>query len=103
MERADPLLVVTTDVLPIAHEIEQVWGAVSFSGRVELSSKGLVRGLLERGRNEHQEVYEGFAATVPQEANAVLGLQVSTAIGAFGPAVMMFVTYTGTPVRYRAV
>jgi regulator of nucleoside diphosphate kinase len=102
MERRDELLMVTTDALPIAHEIEHVWPAVSFTGRVEVSSKGVVRGLLERARNEQQEVYDGFAAAVPPQANAVLGLQVSTAIGGFGPTVLLFVTYTGTPVRYRA-
>lgn len=99
MERE--LLIVSTDVLPIAHEVEQVWSVVSYTGRVEVSSKGLVRGMLERGRNEHQEVYDGFAAAMPTEANAVVGVRVSTTTGEFGPAVVLFITYTGTPVRYR--
>lgn len=58
--------------------------------------------MMERGCNEHQAVCEGFAAPVPREANAVLGVKVSTAISALGPTVMMFVTHTGTPVRHRA-
>ncbi len=53
------------------------------------------------GRNEQQDVYDAFAANIPAEANAVVGLRVSTAIGAFGQTVLMYVTYIGTPVRYR--
>lgn len=95
------LLMVTTDSLPIAHEVEHVWPAVTYTGRIEVSSKGVVRGMLERGRNEQQEVYDAFAANIPAEANAVVGLRVSTAIGAFGQTVLMYVTYIGTPVHYR--
>lgn len=97
------VLVVTTDTLPIAHEIERVFSAVSCIGRVEVSNKGLVRGLMERNRNEQQEVYDQFVATVPEQANAVVGLQISTAASEFGGSVFLLVTYVGTPVRYRAV
>jgi uncharacterized protein YbjQ (UPF0145 family) len=95
------LLTVTTDTLPIAHEIDHVWSMVSCTAPIEVSSKGVVRGLLERGRNEQQEAFDRFLAAVPAEANAVVGVRVSTAMGQFGATVHLLITYVGTPVKYR--
>lgn len=65
---------------------------------VEISDKGIVRNLLERKRNGYKEALDLFKSYIPAEANAVLGLQVSTAVQSFDNETFIYITFAGTPV-----
>lgn len=77
--------------------VKEIFGMVQFTGAVEISDKGLIRGFFERNKNEYQEVINFFIDSAPSEANAILGVQISTSSQAFGKSAFMHVTYVGTP------
>lgn len=87
----------TTENLPEGTVVQQVFGMIQFTGAVEVSKKGMLRGFLERKRNEYQEVVDAFVSAAPEEANAILGVQVSTSTQQFSNGTFMYITYTGTP------
>lgn len=97
------MLLLTTEVLPENCVIEEMFHMVYTRGTIEVSSKGLVRGYLERNRNEAQELIDNLASLAPAEANAIIGIKVSTAVQRFTNYVLLFTTYIGTPVRYRQI
>lgn len=68
---------------------------------IEISRKGLIRGVLERGRNEYDEALQHFIALAPKEANAIIGVQVSTSTQQFGSTAYMYMTIVGTPIVYH--
>lgn len=70
---------------------------IQITGTVEVSNKGMIRELFERKRNEYQEVIDAFVDTAPTEANAILGVQISTSSQSFNNGTFLYVTYIGTP------
>ena len=52
---------------------------------------------MERNRNEYQEVIDSFVESAPPEANAILGVQISTSTQHFSNGTFMYITYIGTP------
>lgn len=87
----------TTDNLPEGIVVKEVFGMIQITGTVEVSNKGMIRGLFERKRNEYQEVIDAFVDTAPTEANAILGVQISTSSQSFNNGTFLYVTYIGTP------
>ena len=56
-----------------------------------------IEAFIDRNRNEHQEAYERLSNSVPQGANAILGVKTSTAIQVFTEGTYLYITYKGTP------
>jgi regulator of nucleoside diphosphate kinase len=78
-----------------------VGGLVIATKPIELSDKGLIRAFLERNRNEWSETLDFFKNSLPEWANAVIGIQISTTTQSFRNGIFLYVTMAGTPVRYR--
>jgi len=91
-------LLLTTDKLPAGMAISEVFNMVQFTGTVEISERGVVVGLFERKRTEYQDIIDAFSASAPNEANAIMGVQVSTSTQAFSDTTYLYITYVGTPV-----
>jgi uncharacterized protein YbjQ (UPF0145 family) len=87
----------TTENLPAGLLVKEVFGMIQVTGTVEVSNKGMIRGLLERKRNEYQEVIDSFVNSAPSEANAILGVQISTSSQQFSNGTFLYITYIGTP------
>ena len=87
----------TTDRLPTGMEIKTLFPMIQTTGTIEVSKKGLLRGILERKKNESQEIIDQFRNYAPDEANAIIGVQVSTAAQGFSNGSFLYVTYIGTP------
>lgn len=87
----------STDQMPAGMEVKQIYSMIQVTGTVEISSKGLLRGILEKNKNEYQEVMDRLINSAPDEANAIIGVQVSTAAQGFNNGSFLYVTYIGTP------
>ncbi|MCK9744185.1 hypothetical protein [Pseudomonas syringae] len=90
-------LLLTTENLPEGIAVKEVFGMIQVTGPVEVSNKGLVRGFFERNKNEYREVIDAFINSAPSEANAIIGVQISTAVQNFSNGTFLYVTYVGTP------
>lgn len=90
-------LLITTENLPEGIVVKEIFGMIQITGTVEVSNKGVIRGLLERNKNEYQEVIDAFIRSAPSEANAIIGVQISTAVQNFNNGTFLYVTYIGTP------
>ena len=44
----------TTDNVPVGMEIKKMYPMTQFTGRIEISNKGLVRAVMDKNRNESQ-------------------------------------------------
>jgi hypothetical protein len=95
--------VLTTDTLPPSLKLVECFGFVSFTATVEISQKGLIRGALERGRNEQQEAFDAFVQSAPREANVLYGVRVSTAAAQFQNGSFLYMTFIGTAGRAEPV
>jgi regulator of nucleoside diphosphate kinase len=97
------MLLLSTDHIPVPHEIETVFDMVEVTYQIQISSKGLIQGLLERNRNEHNEAMQFLVKAAPNGANAIIGIKVSSATQAFNRDTFLYLTYIGTPVAFRQV
>ena len=68
--------------------------------QIRVSAKGLIRGILERNRNEYQEAIDALTSRAPREANAIIGLQVSTSTQQFSDGTFLYLCLCGTPITY---
>ena len=93
------ILLLSTEKLPEDIRVHNVFQMIQFTGQVELSKKGLIKGFLDRNRNEYQEVLDNFIALAPKEANAIIGIKIETCIGQFSNGAYIFITYYGTPAK----
>jgi len=91
------MLLLTTPTLPEGLVVKQVFSMVFITKPIEISNKGLVRGFLERDRNEYNEALELLEAQAPKGANAIIGIQISTAAQQFSNGTFLYMTITGTP------
>jgi regulator of nucleoside diphosphate kinase len=91
-------LILSTDTLPLGMAVAETYSMIQFTGTVELSERGAVVGMFERKRTEYQDIIDQFAANAPADANAIIGVQVSTASHNFKDASYLYLTYVGTPV-----
>jgi regulator of nucleoside diphosphate kinase len=90
-------LLLSTDKLPEGMAVSEVFSMIQFTGTVEISERGVVVGLFERKRAEYQDIVDAFSASAPNEANAILGVQMSSSTQAFGDVTYLYLTYIGTP------
>ena len=94
------MLLLTTSSLPEGFVVKEVFTMVLVNKTIEVSSKGVLRGLFERNRNEYQEALDFLASQAPNEANAIIGIQVSTSTQQFSNGTFLYLTAVGTPVVY---
>ncbi|MBH0077331.1 hypothetical protein I6F48_17555 [Pseudoalteromonas sp. SWYJ118] len=87
----------TTENLPEGCIVKETFGMIQVTGTVEVSNKGIIRGMLQRNKNEYQEVIDSFVDSAPAEANAILGVQIATSSQQFSNGTFLYVTYIGTP------
>lgn len=87
----------TTENLPEGCIVRETFGMIQVTGTVEVSNKGIIRGMLQRNKNEYQEVIDSFVESAPDEANAILGVQIATSSQQFSNGTFLYVTYIGTP------
>ncbi|WP_395339485.1 hypothetical protein PN836_014660 [Ningiella sp. W23] len=87
----------TSDKLPQGMEVAEVYPMIQFTGTVEISDRGAVVGMYERKRTEEDDIIKHFAALASSDANAILGIQVSTSTHSFGDLAYLYITYVGTP------
>lgn len=90
------MLIVTTDTLPPGIELRECYGMILVNYPVEISNKGLVRGLLERNRNEYDEALMMLQKAAPSGANVLYGVNVSTSVGQFNNGAFLYLTMTAT-------
>lgn len=90
------MLVLSTDSLPSNMKVVDIHGYIETTHPIEISQKGLVRGLIERKKNEQQEAYDAFVKSAGNEGNVIYGVKVSTAIGQFNNGTFLYVTHYGT-------
>lgn len=90
------MLVLSTDILPSNMKIMEIHGFIEKTYPIEISDKGLVRGFMERKRNEHQEAYDAFVSSAGGQGNVIYGVKVSTSVGQFKNGSFLYITYYGT-------
>ena len=94
------MLLLTTQTLPEGMIVKEAFSMILANKAIEISNKGLIRGLLERNRNEYNEALDFFIGLAPQEANAIIGMQVSSSTQHFSNGTFLYLTMVGTPVIY---
>ena len=92
------MLLLTTHILPAGYVIKQAFSLILMNKTIEISNKGMVRGLLERDRNEYNEALELLASRAPEGANAIIGIQIATTTQQFSDGTYLYLTIAGTPV-----
>lgn len=92
------MLITTTSALPANFEIKSIFSLVLVTQSIEVSNKGLIRNLIEKKRNGYDEAIALLIKQAPAEANAIISVQVSTAIQNFSNGVFLSLTLVGTPV-----
>lgn len=90
------MLVLSTDVIPDFYKVSDVHGFIEYTHRIEISNKGLIRGITERNRNEHQEAYDGFVRSAANKGNVLYGVKISTSTAQFKEGTYLYITYYGT-------
>jgi regulator of nucleoside diphosphate kinase len=81
--------------------MRQAFSMVLVNKMIEISSKGLIRGVLEKNRNEYNEALDFFISQAPREANAIVGVQISTSTQQFSDGTFLYLTIAGTPIFYE--
>jgi hypothetical protein len=94
-------LVLTTDTLPPHLELIEVYGLVEATSIIEISQKGMIRQLIERRRDDHEEAVEHFISIAPPDTNVIYGVRVSTATMTFSDGSYLYLTYCGTAAMCR--
>lgn len=95
------MLLLSTDTLPSDYVIKEMFSMIQITKSIEVSNKGVLRGFLERDRNEYQEALDLLASSAPSEANAIIGINVSSSTQQFSNGTFLYLTYIGTPVTYQ--
>lgn len=88
----------TLQVPPPGQRIQSSFGIVESTYQIKISAKGMIESLLSKKLNEHDEALTAFMKAAPSGANAILGVQVSSATQDFADATYLYLTYLGTAV-----
>ena len=97
MQKIAAMMMFTTHVLPEGVRLLNLYHMVQITQPIEISSKGLVRSMMEKPSNGYQDAIDALAAAAPKEANAIIGIQVATSTQTFSNATFLYLTYIGTP------
>lgn len=95
------MLLLSTETLPENCSIKEMYPMVQLTRAIEVSSKGLIRGFLDRDRNEYQEALDQLASCAPPDANAIIGIKATSSTQQFKDGIYLYLTYIGTPITYQ--
>ncbi|MBY0241761.1 MAG: hypothetical protein K2X55_20855 [Burkholderiaceae bacterium] len=93
------MLILTTDTHPQGLQPQATYSMVLVNKAIEISNKG-IRGLFEKQVNEYDEALSFLAQNCPDEANAIIGVKISTTAQQFSNGTFLYMTIVGTPVKY---
>ena len=97
------MLILTTDLLPKNLEVTNIFSMVEATSRIQVNHKGLIKGFMDRNKDEHQEAYDRLIASAPKGANAIIGVKTSTSVQQFTDGTFLFITYIGTPATIEEI
>ena len=87
----------STDQMPVGMEVKKIFSMIQVGGAVKISEKGIIEAVFGKKKNEYQEILDRLVSYAPNEANAIIGVQISTAAQGFNHGSFLYVTYIGTP------
>ena len=96
------MLLLSTETLLANCEIIEMYSMIQITRSIEVSNKGLIRGFLERNKNEYQEALDQLAECAPSGANAIIGIKATSSTQQFSNGTYMYLTYIGTPITYQS-
>lgn len=80
----------TIETPPAGYEITKVFTLVQYTKRIKITESGL------RG-DDCQDALDVLAASAPEEANAIIGIKMTSTAFDTGKASYLCLTYIGTP------
>lgn len=86
----------TVEVAPAGYQISQVFTLIQYTKRVSMTDAGARAA-------ECQEALNVLSQSVPEGANAVIGVRVTSTAVAAGEGIYLYLTYTGTPARIEPI
>lgn len=95
------MLLLSTETLPENCAIKEMYSMVQITRAIEVSNKGLIRGFIERNRNEYQEALDQLASLAPPDSNAIIGIKATSSTQQFSNGTYLYLTYIGTPITYE--
>lgn len=87
----------STEQMPEGIKIKTLFPMILTVGKVQVSQKGLLKKILDKDKNEAQEIIDQLIDIAPTEANAIIGVKVSTSIAVYKEGTFLHITYIGTP------
>lgn len=81
--------------------MQQAFSLIVASKAIEISNKGSLRVAMDGDSNSYDEVIELLTDQAPDEANAIVGIQISTSIWQRSTGDFLYVTIAGTPIVYE--
>ena len=83
-------VLLTTDSAPDGWKIERILTMIQLTTRIKVTDSGL-------RSEECQEALDMLADSAPDEANAVIGIRVTSSTLTIEDTVYLYLTYIGTP------
>ncbi len=93
----------TLQTPPEGFKCTQIFPMIQITRQIKISQVGLLEALTSNTKNPYQEALDALAACAPEEANAILGVQLSTATQHFNNGTFLYLSYIGTPVTMEAI
>ncbi|HML83107.1 MAG TPA: hypothetical protein PKE37_15220 [Thiomonas arsenitoxydans] len=93
----------TLQTPPEGFKCTRMFAMIQITRQIKISQIGLLEALTSSGKDPYQQSLDTFADLAPQEANAILGVQLSTATQHFTNGTFLYLTYIGTPVTMEAI
>lgn len=94
------MLMITTTSLPDGMVLKDVYPLVFCMTPIQVSGKRVVQTVKEffvDPGNPYEQAFENLQSQAPQEANAIIGIQMSTCSITVGREVIMQISLIGTP------
>lgn len=83
--------------LPKNMEVKRIFSMVLSHTIIKVNDKNILKGLFSKSKSETDVAIQEFAAQAPSEANAIVGITMSTAPVAFDNNNYVCITLAGTP------
>lgn len=92
------MILLTTTQLPEGKVIKTAYSLIYAQRAIKISTKGIFEAIATRGKNEYDEALSHFSSLAPNEANAIVGVQISTSTQQFSDGTFLYLSIVGTPV-----
>ncbi len=94
----------TAEALPEPFRVTQIFSMVMVNRTIQISAKPLLDRLFSGKKpNELDEALRALSECAPEEANAIIAIKTATCTAAFSNGTFLYLTITGTPVRFESV